>query len=94
MDAPDASDAETLTSESVVEIGDHLFGQVGQFDISDGGKNVAVNQIAVPALSVAVPFAAVVGEPPNAPLADGKFFFFLNIIVSLSANDNITESRK
>ncbi len=93
MDAPDASDAETLTSESVVEIGDHLFGQVGQLDISNCGKNVALDQIAVPALCVAVPFAAVAGKPPNAPLADGKGFFFLHVIASLSANDNITESR-
>ncbi len=94
MHAPDASGAESLAPQGAIEIGNHLFGQVGQLDVPNGGENVIVDQIAAPALGVAAPFAAVSGKPLAAPLPNGKVFFFLHIIASLSANDNITESRK
>jgi hypothetical protein len=55
---------------------------------------VAVNQIAVPALGVAVPLGAVGGEPLAAPLPDCHGIFFLHIIASFWQTNNITESRK
>ena len=48
---------------------------------------MAVNQIAVPALGVAVPLRAVVDEPLAAPLPDREIIFFLHIIASFLANE-------
>ena len=48
---------------------------------------MAVNQIAVPALGVAVPFVPIGGEPLAAPLPDREIIFFLHIIASFLANE-------
>ena len=56
--------------------------------------DVAVNQIAVPALGVAIPFVPVTGEPPVTPLTDREVIFFLHIIASFLQTNNITESRE
>ena len=93
MDAPDTSGAESLTSQAVVEIRDHLLCQVRERHTSDAGDDVAVNQIAVPALGVAVPFVPIGGEPPAAPLPDCHIIF-LHVIASFWQTNNITESRK
>ena len=61
---------------------------------SDAGEDVAVNQIAVPALGVAVPFMTVGDEPPAAPPPDCHGIFFLHIVASFWQTNNITESRK
>ena len=63
MDAPDTSGSESLVSQGVVEIGDRLLHQVREHYVSDAGDDVAVNQIAVPALGVAIPSAPVGSEP-------------------------------
>ena len=55
---------------------------------------MAVNQIAVPALGVAVPLRAVVDEPLAAPLPDCHGIFFLHIVASFWQTNNIIESRK
>ena len=55
MDAPDASGAESLASQAVVEIRDHLLRQVRERHTPDTGEDVAVNQTTVSALGVAVP---------------------------------------
>jgi hypothetical protein len=55
---------------------------------------VAVNQIVVPTLGVAVPFVPVGDEPLAAPLPDRQVIFFLHIIVSFWQANNITERRK
>ena len=94
MDAPDASGPESLASQAVVEIGDCLLCQVRERHTSDAGDDVAVNQIAVSALGVAVPFASVSGEPVAAPLPNRQLVFFLHIIASFWQTNNITESRK
>ena len=56
--------------------------------------NVAVDQIAVSALGVAVPLGAVGDEPLAAPLPDCHGIFFLHIVASFWQTNNITESRK
>ena len=61
VDAPDASGAESLASQAIVEILDRLLRQVGERHTSDVGEDVTVNQIAVPALSVTIPFVPVGG---------------------------------
>ena len=94
MDTPDASGSESLTSQTVVEIDDCLLCQARQHHASDAGDDVAVNQIAVPALGVAVPFMAVGDEPPAAPPPDCHGIFFLHIVASFWQTNNITESRK
>ena len=70
MDTPDASGAKSHTPQAVVEIRDHMLRQVREHHASDAGEDVAVNQIAVPALGVAVPLVSVGGEPLVAPLPD------------------------
>ena len=94
VDAPDASGAESLASQAVVEIGDCLLCQVRERHTPDAGDDVAVDQIAVSTLGVAVPFASVADEPLVAPLTNRKFVFFLHIIASFWQTNNITESRK
>ena len=94
MDAPDTSASESLASQAIVEIGDRLLCQGGELHTSDAGEDVAVNQIAVPVLGVAVPLVSVGGEPLAAPLPDRQFVFFLHIIASFWQTNNITESRK
>ena len=71
MDAPDASGAESLAPQTAVEICDYLLRQVGESHTSDAGNDVAVDQVAVPTLGVAVPFVSVSGKPLVAPLAIG-----------------------
>lgn len=75
MDAPDTSGSESLVSQGVIEIGDRLLHQVREHYVSDTGEDVAVNQIAVPALGVAVPFVPIGGEPLAAPLHDCHVIF-------------------
>ena len=87
MDAPDTSGSESLVSQGVIEIGDRLLHQVREHYVSDTGEDVAVNQIAVPALGVAVPFVPIGGEPLAAPLPDREIIFFLHIIASFLANE-------
>ena len=93
MDTPDTSGSESLVSQSVVEIGDRLLHQVRDLHTSDAGEDVAVNQIAVPALGVAVSFVPIGGEPLAAPLPDCHIIF-LHVIASFWQTNNITESRK
>ena len=94
MDAPDASGTESLATQIIVEVGDCLLCQVRERRTSDAGDDVAVNQIAVPALGVAVLFVAVSGEPVAAPLPNRQIVFFLHIIASFWQTNDITESRK
>ena len=75
-------------------IDDCLLCQARQHHASDAGDDVAVNQIAVSALGVAIPFVAVSGEPVVAPLPGREIIFFLHIIASFWQTNNITESRK
>ena len=93
MDAPDTSGSESLVSQGVVEIGDRLLHQVREHYVSDAGDDVAVNQIAVPALGVAIPSAPVGSEPLAAPLPNCHVIF-LHVIASFWQTNNITESRK
>ena len=94
MDAPDTSGAESLVPYAVVEIDNRLLRQVRERYASDAGENVAVNQVAVSTLGVAVPFAPVGGKSLIAPLPDRQIVFFLHIIASFWQTNNITESRK
>jgi len=94
MDAPDTSGAESLASQGIVKIGDRLLCQVGERHAFDVGDDVAVDQIAVSALGVAVPLLSVSGKPVAAPLPDREIVFFLHIIASFWQTNNITESRK
>ena len=79
--------------QDIVKIRDRLLRQVGERHASDVGADVAVNQIAVPALGVAVPLVSVGGEPLAALLPDCHVIF-LHIIASFWQTNNITESRK
>ena len=87
MDAPDTSGSESLVSQGVIEIGDRLLHQVREHYVSDTGEDVAVNQIAVPALGVAVPFVPIGGEPLAAPLLDCQGIFFSAYRRLLLANE-------
>ena len=87
VDTTGTSGAESLTSQGIVEIGNHLHRQVREHPVSDAGEDAAVNQIAVPALGVAVPPVSVGGEPLIAPLPDRQGIFFLHIIASFLANE-------
>lgn len=75
MDAPDASDSESMASQVVVEIRDCLLCQAGECRVSNVREEVAANQIAVSALGVAVPFVPIGGEPLAAPLHDCHVIF-------------------
>ena len=81
-------------SQTVVEIRDRLLRQGGECHVSDVGEDMAVNQIAVPALGVAVPLMSVGGKPLVTPLPDCQTFFFLHFVASFWQTNNITESRK
>ena len=94
VDAPDTSASESLASQGIVEIGDRLLCQGGELHTSDAGENVAIDQIPIPALGVAVPLVAVGGEPLATPLPYRQVVFFLHIIASFWQANNITESRK
>ena len=87
MNAPHTSGTESPVLQAVVETGDCLLCQVRERHTSDVGEDVAVNQIAVPALGVAVPFVPIGGEPLAAPLPDREIIFFLHIIASFLANE-------
>ena len=86
MDAPYTSGTESLAPQTVVEIGDCLLCQVREGYIPNAGEDVAVNQVAVPSLGVAVPFVSVGGEPLVAQLPN-RYVFFLHIIASFLANE-------
>ena len=94
MDAPDASGTESLATQIIVEVCDCLLCQVRECHTPDTGEDVAVDQIAVPTLGVAVPLVMVGGKPLVTPLPDRQFVFFLHIIASFWQTNNITESRK
>ena len=87
MHAPDTSGAESLAPQTVVEIRDRLLSQVREGHIPNAGEDVAVNQVAVPTLGVAVPLIPIGGEPLVTPLPDRQAFFFLHIIASFLANE-------
>lgn len=70
MDTPDASGAEPLAPQAVVEIRGRLFRQVRERHALDAGEDVAVNQIAVPARGIAFPLVLVGGKPLVTPLPD------------------------
>ena len=94
MDTPDTSGAESLIPQFIVEAADHLLRQAGQFDTADAGEDVAIDQVAVAALGVAVPFTSVGLKPVVAPLPDREILFFLHIVASFWQTNNITESEE
>ena len=94
MHTPHASGAESLALQIVVEAGDRLFSQARQFNASDTGEDVAVNQITVSALGVAVPLVMVGGKPLVTPLPDREVVFFLHIIASFLANEQYHRKQK
>ena len=94
MDAPDASGTESLAPQAVIEAGDEIFRQLHQWDVSDSGENMAVNQVAVSAHGAAAPSALVLAEPVVAPLAYGAAVFFLHIVASSRQPNNTTERGK
>ena len=83
MDTPYASGTESLASQIVVEAGDGLLCQVRQRRVSNAREDVAIDQIAVSTLGVAVPFASVADEPLVAPLPDRQGIFFIMWITVL-----------
>ena len=94
MDAPDASDAEPLAPQAVIEAGDGAFGQFRQRDVPDFRENVAVDQVAVSAHGAAAPSALVLAEPAVAPLAYREIRLFLHIVASFWQPNNTTEREK
>ena len=94
MDAPDASGAESLAPQAVIEAGDGLFRQFRQPNSPDSGENVAVDQIAVSAHGAAAPSALVLAEPAVTPPAYGAAVFFLHIVASFRQPNNTTEREK
>ncbi len=94
MDAPDASGAESLAPQAVIEAGDGVFGQLRQWDTPDSGENVAVDQVVVSAHGAAAPSALVFAEPAVAPPARREVRFFLHIVASLRQPNNTTEREK
>ena len=91
MDAPDASGAESLAPQAVVETGDGVFGQLRQWDTPDSGENVAVDQVAVSAHGAAAPSASILTKPTVTPLAHGIAVSFLHIVASFRQPNNTTE---
>ena len=83
-----------LTSQDIVEIGNCLLRQIRECHVPDAGEDVSINQVAVPALGVVVPFVPVGAELLAAPLPDRQGIFFLHIIASFWQTNNIAESRK
>ena len=94
MDTPYASGTESLASQIVVEAGDGLLCQVRQRRVSNAREDVAVDQIAVSALGVAVPFASVANEPLVTPSPDCEVVSFLHIIASFLANEQYHRKQK
>lgn len=94
VDAPDASGAEPLAPQAVIEAGDGAFGQFRQRDTPDSGEDVAVDQVVVSAHGAAAPSALVLAEPAVAPLAHRVIVFFLHIVASLRQPNNTTERGK
>ena len=94
MDAPDASVAESLAPQAVVEVGGGVFGQLRQRDTPDSGENVAVDQVAVSAHGTATPSAPVLAEPAVAPLAYRIAISFLHVVASFWQTNNTTEREK
>ena len=94
MDTPYASGTESLASQIVVEAGDGLLCQVRQRRVSNAREDVAIDQIAVSTLGVAVPLAAVAVEPLAAPLPNRQVVFFLHIIASFLANEQYHRKQK
>lgn len=94
MDAPDASGAEPLAPQAVIETGDGVFGQLRQRDALDSREDVAVDQVAVSAHGAAAPSALVLAEPAVAPPAYREVSFFLHIVASFRQTNNTTEREK
>ena len=94
VDAPDASGAESLAPQAVIEAGDGIFRQLRQRNAPDSGENVAVDQIAVSAHGAAAPSALVLAEPAVTPPAYGAAVFFLHIVASFRQPNNTTEREK
>ena len=94
VDAPDASGAESLAPQAVIEAGDSVFRQLRQRDAPDPGQDVPVDQVAVSAHGAAAPSALVFAEPAVAPLAYGAAVFFLHIVASFRQPNNTTERGK
>jgi len=94
MDAPDASGAESLAPQAVIEAGDGTFGQFRQWDAPNSGEDVVVDQVAVSAHGAAAPSAPVLAEPAVAPPAYREVRFFLHIVASFRQPNNTTERGK
>lgn len=94
MDAPDASGAESLSPQTIIEAGDGVFGQLRQPDIPDSGEDVAIDQVAVSAHSTASPSILILTEPAVTQLAYREVRFFLHIFASFWQTNNTTERRK
>ena len=94
MDAPDASGAESLSPQAIIEAGDGVFGQLRQPDIPDSGEDVAIDQVAVSAHSTASPSTLILTEPAVTQLAYREVRFFLHIVASFWQTNNTTERRK
>ena len=91
MDAPDASGAEPLAPQAVIETGDGVFDQLRQRDAPDSGEDVAVDQVSVSAHGATAPSALVLAEPAVAPPAYRVIVFFLHVVASLWQPNNTTE---
>jgi len=94
VDAPDASGAEPLALQAVIEAGDGVFRQLRQWDTPNSRENVAVDQVAVSAHGAVAPSALVFAEPAVAPLAYGAAVSFLHIVASFRQPNNTTEREK
>jgi len=94
VDAPDASGAESLAPQAVIEAGDGIFRQLRQRNAPDSGENVAVDQIAVSAHGAAATSALVLAEPAVTPPVYGAAVFFLHIVASFRQPNNTTEREK
>ena len=94
MNAPNASGAESLALQAVIEAGNGVFGQFRQRDAPDSGEDVAVDQVALSAHGAAAPSVLVLAEPAVAPLAYREITFFLHIVASLWQTNNTTEREK
>ena len=94
MNAPNASGAESLAPQAVIEAGDGVFGQLRQRDAPDSGENMAVDQVAVSAHGAAAPSAPILAEPAVAPLAYREVRFFPHIFASFRQTNNTTERGK
>ena len=94
VDAPDASGAEPLAPQAIIEAGDSVFRQLRQRNAPNLGKDVAVDQIAVSAHCAAAPSTLVLAKPAVTPLAYGIAVSFLHIVASFRQPNNTTERGK